>query len=476
MNLIEIKNVTKGFQEKLFHRKIVLKNIDLIVKKGDFLVLRGANGVGKSLLIKIILGLQESDSGSVKLFGLSPKSPESKLQLGTVFQEVIPPNSLKVKELISLVRSYYPNPISTQEILETVGLTDQQNSFPKDLAGGQKQRLYFALALVGNPQLLVLDEPTKNLDVEGQEAFWQQIEQCKQKGVTILIVTHIKSEQDKLQDLATHIITLADGTLNYDKKPTQAIDTEEQVASFSHKSANLLSILFKQTWAEMLQILRNPLYLGGVFLFSGLAALLPSGDDDVKSLILFAAISLLLFSVDRLSKKIAIERVEGWLKLLRVTPLKPSLYITAKLIMALIILIITLATILCIGFFKMGISQSLFSWITLSASLLLGIVPFAVIGIALGYVIPPKALDPIAALLLPLGIFSSGVIPPNNLYIKDLIVISPFFHYSQVIQFFASINQQVDNHIFLSIIWLVFYTVIAGIIAKLAYQWDRFSQ
>ncbi|MEP0872766.1 ABC transporter ATP-binding protein/permease [Trichocoleus desertorum AS-A10] len=478
MNLIKVENVTKGFQEGLFRRRMVLQNVDLTVRQGDFVVLRGANGAGKSTLLKIILGLQEPDSGSVKLFGTSPKSPESKLQIGTVFQEVTPPSSLKVRELVDLVRSYYPNAISTQAILETVGLTDKQNAFPSDLAGGQKQRLYFAIALVGNPKLLILDEPTKNLDIEGQEAFWQQVEHCQKNGVTILMVTHIKSDQDKLQSLATHIITLADGKLTYDKQSQQKVPIKDQsVSSLVHQSTNPLKVLIHQTWAEMLQLFRSPTYLAGVFLFSGLIAVMPLGNDVEKlhnGIVLFSTISLLIFSLERLGKRIAIERVEGWLKLLKVTPLRPSVYIAAKLASNMVVLICSLSTIFAIGIFKFGAEQSLAQWLVLGTGLLLGIIPFAILGLALGYVVSPKALDPIAALLIPLGVVSSGLIPIENpAYIKDLIVASPFFHYREIIQFAAGMDY--DNQLLLHVGWLIFYGVIAGVVAKFAYQRDSLA-
>ena len=476
MNLIEIRNVTKGYQTGLLSKRIVLQNIDLTVHQGDFVVLRGSNGAGKSTLLKIILGLQQPDSGDVKLCGASPTTSKSKLQVGTVFQEVTPPNSLKVKELVELIRSYYSNPLSTKDVLETVGLADKQNAFPSDLAGGQKQRLYFAIALVGNPKLLILDEPTKNLDVEGQDVFWNQVDQLKQNGVTILMVTHIRSDQEKLQDLATHIITLADGKLTYDKQPAQI---QPEVASTPLPpsiAANPLQVLKAQTWAEILQLLRTPTYLAGVLLFSALAALLPVGDATATSqgLTFFSAISLLLFSVDRLGKRIAIERVEGWLKLLKVTPLQPSIYIAAKLIMTMVILISSLLTIFSIGIFKFGISHTLIQWLTLSSGLLLGSIPFIVIGVALGCIVPPKALDSIAGLLIPLGIFSCGLMPIQNpTYLKDLIVVSPFFHYRQVIQFAAGMDY--DSQILLHILWLALYSAIAGFIAKFAYQRDRLA-
>jgi len=481
MNVIEVKGLTKSFQSDLFSRQVILNNIDLTVQQGDFVVLRGTNGAGKSTLIKIILGLQNPDSGSVHLFGVSPRMPESKLQVGTVFQEITPPNSLKVKELVELVRSYYPNSTSTKEILETVGLTDKQNSYTNDLAGGEKQRLYFAIALVGKPKLLILDEPTKNLDVEGQTTFWEQVECCKRKGVTILMVTHIQSEQDKLKNLATRIITLADGRLNFNEQPLQENQPElEQYSDelFSNQASNSFQTLLKQTWAEILQLLRTPAYLAGVFLFSALAALMPFENDPAmlqKGLAFFSAISLLIFSVERLGKRIAIERVEGWLKLLRVTPLRPSIYLAAKLITTMLVLITSLSIIFAIGIFKFGLDQSFTQWLILSASLLLGIIPFTVIGLALGYVVPPKALDSIAGLLIPLGMFSCGLIPIQNpSYIQSLIVVSPFFHYREIVQFAAGIGY--DNQLPLHMLWLAFYAVVASLIAKLAYQRDTLVQ
>ncbi|MDB9529591.1 ABC transporter ATP-binding protein/permease [Oscillatoria sp. CS-180] len=477
MNLIEVKQVSKSFPEGMFGKRTILNDVDLTVRQGDFVVLRGANGAGKSTLIKIILGLQEPDSGSVELFGRSPKTPESKLRVGTIFQEVTPPNSLKVKELINLIRSYYPDPKPTQEILRTVGLEDKQNAFPSDLSGGQKQRLYFAIALVGNPQLLILDEPTRNLDDEGQKTFWEQVQRCQKDGVTILMVTHIKAEQSVLQNSATHILTLADGKLSYDKRPNLASANQPTCVPVTTKQANPVGVLFMQTKAEILQLIRTPIYLVGVLLFSGMASLFPADDSHTLKLllVLFGAISLLMFSVDRLGKRIAIERVEGWLKLLKVTPLQPSLYLVAKLFMTMVVLMTSLATIFGIGIYKFGIVQSVAEWSLLSSSLLLGIIPFAMAGIALGYIVPPKALDAITGLLIPVALISSGLFAdqmPTSL--NDVIVLLPFVHYKGLIEFAAGIAN--DHQLMLHILWLAFYSVLGGLIAKQAYQRDALAQ
>jgi ABC-2 type transport system ATP-binding protein len=362
-------------------------------------------------------------------------------------------------------------------VIETVGLSEQQNNFPSELSGGQKQRLYFAIALVGNPQLLILDEPTTSLDPEGREVFWTQVTHLRQRGVTILMVTHSESDQDRLKKLAPHILTLADGKLNFDQflTPTNQLESKQQHKEvFAYQAAKPSQILFKQTWTEILQLLRTPAYLAGVFLFSALSALMPFEKDPAmlqKGVVFFSAISLLIFSIERLGKRVAIERVEGWLKLLKVTPLSPSIYLAAKLIMTMFVLTTSLSIIFAISILKFGFNQSFIAWLTLSSSLLLGIIPFTVIGLALGYIVPPKALDSIAGLLIPIGVFSCGLMPIQEpSYIQALIVLSPFFHYREIVQFAAGIEY--DNQLILHMLWLALYTVVASLIAKLAYQRD----
>ncbi|MEC4806718.1 MAG: ABC transporter ATP-binding protein/permease [Jaaginema sp. PMC 1079.18] len=481
MALIEVKQVSKSFSEGLFKQRTVLKDINLIINPGNFVVLRGANGAGKSTLLKIILGLQEPDAGEVKLFGKSPKSPASKLQVGTVFQEVTPPDQLTVREVLDLVRSYYPDTASTQESLEKFGLIDKQNAFPSNLAGGQKQRLYFAIALIGKPKLLVLDEPTKNLDLEGQEAFWQEIAKCRDEGVTILMVTHVRSEQDELQNLATHIITVADAKLTFDKQP----DKSDNLSNLNFEecdSANILKILGQQTWAEALQLYRKPLYLIGALLLSGgLATILPSSIRNqtqlLPILVYVSAITFILFSVDRLGKQIALERVEGWLKLVKVTPLPPGIYILAKLLIAIFILLLNFVTIFGIGIFTFHLEISFLAVLQVAGALLLGVIPFALLGIALGYIIPPKSVDSIAGLVLVIGLFSAGAMPikiEQLSFLQNFFVISPFFHYQKIIDFVA--HSEDNNRLILHILWLFFYSIAASAIAQYAYQRDRLSQ
>jgi ABC-type multidrug transport system ATPase subunit len=187
MNVVQLENISKSFNQSLFKKKEILTDINLNIQKGEFVVLKGANGSGKTTLLNLILGLLAPTQGEVNLFGENPKSFHSKTRLGVVLQKVSLPKNLTVKELVNLLRSYYPNPLSTEEILSTVNLKLKENNWASKLSGGEEQRLFFALALAGNPELLILDEPTRNLDEEGFIEFWEQIKICREKNITILL-------------------------------------------------------------------------------------------------------------------------------------------------------------------------------------------------------------------------------------------------------------------------------------------------
>ena len=199
MNLITFDRVDKTFNKGFLQKTTIFENISFSIQQGEFVILRGENGAGKSTILNLALGLLKPSSGEVKLMGRSPEDSNSKLKVGVVLQDTqVPPNA-KVTELVELWRSYYPNPLSKEEILGKVNLKGKEQLDASGLSGGQKQRLYFALALVGNPELLILDEPTRNLDDKGYEEFWQQIKLAHQAGITILMVTNNKSDWQELE-------------------------------------------------------------------------------------------------------------------------------------------------------------------------------------------------------------------------------------------------------------------------------------
>ncbi len=478
MNLIELNNISKSFTTGFWQQKKVINEINLIVKQGEFVVLRGANGAGKTTLLNIVLGLLKPDSGKVELFGYSPQNPQSKTRVGVVLQKVAVPKNLKVKELVDLLRSYYPSPLSTEEILNTVNLNGKHDAWASNLSGGQEQRLYFALALAGNPELLILDEPTRNLDRDGCSDFWNQVKSCRKKGIAILIVTNNQSDWEELNHIATRSITICDGRISEDKvindsdSELKIVPGENQIQKHRPTRLGLLSPLFKQTWVELVQLLRNPLYLLGIFIFSSLVALCPPDKQFGKlGLLFFGGLSLLTFAIDRLGKRVASERIEGWLKLLRVTPLPPAIYLAAKILMALLVLTVSLSLVFSLGAWRMGIEETLGEWITMFLSLILGVIPFAILGLALGYLFKPKSVDSIIGLSVPLALFTCGLPLPYPKFVQDLVIYSPFYHYGQLALWSARLDY--DNQLVLHLLWLIWAGCMFSFLAIWAYQRDQ---
>jgi ABC-2 type transport system ATP-binding protein len=481
MKIIELNNISKSFGRGS-DAKSVLNGISLTISQGEFVVLRGMNGSGKTTLLNIILGLLKPDSGEAKLFGRLPEEAESKASVGVVLQKVTVPKHLKVKELVNLFSSYYSNSLSVDEILNTVNLEGKHDAWAYKLCGGEEQRLYFALALAGNPKLLILDEPTRNLDEEGCTSFWNQVKTCVQQDITILMVTNNQSDWQELNHLATRSITLKDGQISEDKdinkreELVKSAEINDNKIDFSPSKINTFkSMLLKQIWAESLQFVRNPGYLLGIILFSCLIVFFPPDQTLGKlGLIFFAGINLLTFAIERLGKIIASERIEGWLKLLRITPLPPAIYLSAKIIMALSILAVNLTIVLSLGAWKIGVEQSVGQWLIMFFSLILGIIPFAIFGLALGYLVKPKSIDSIAALSIPIALFSCGLPLPVPKFVQDLISFSPFYHYGQLAMWSAALDH--DQHLWLHLLWLLWVGCIFSFVALWAYRRDQVLQ
>jgi ABC-type multidrug transport system ATPase subunit len=410
MNLIELNNVSK-----IFFSKKVITNVNLQIRAGEFVVLKGDNGSGKTTLLNLILGILQPSEGEVKLFGCSPQSPESKLKLGVVLQKVAVPPNLKVKELVNLLRSYYPNSPSTEEILTRVNLHAKSDYLAAKLSGGEEQRLFFAIALSGNPELLILDEPTRNLDPEGLREFWGQIQACREQKITILMVTNNNSDWQFLDNLATRTITIAKGTIAEDN----LLSNSAEKTSFENNQVSLNLGYFAKIWLEQIkfefkQYFANYEIIIGIILFSLIALLLPhiqndKIDIDKALLVILAFLFIVIFSLVSFGKIVAYDRVEGWLKLLRFTPLPPYIYLGSKVIVFLVLLIIFLLTMFSLGAWKLGIQQTSIEWIILICSFIFGCIPILILGLALGYILKPKAIDIIAMLLLPIALATIGL-------------------------------------------------------------------
>ncbi len=177
-----------------------LAGIDFEVRPGEVVALLGPNGAGKTTAVQLLLGLARPNAGEARLFGVEPRRAEARMRTGAMLQISKVPETLKVREHIHLVSSYYPHPLPEREVMAAAGLEGIEGRLFGKLSGGQRQRVLFALALCGDPDLMFLDEPTVGLDVEARRAFWTVIAEKARQGRSVLLTTHYLEEADALAD------------------------------------------------------------------------------------------------------------------------------------------------------------------------------------------------------------------------------------------------------------------------------------
>jgi ABC-2 type transport system ATP-binding protein len=191
-----------------------VRGIDVSISRGETVALLGPNGAGKSTTIDMLLGLTAPDAGTVTLFGATPAQAIGAGAIGAMLQTGSLIRDLSVRELIDMMASLFPNPFGVDEVLERTGIADIAARRTQKLSGGQTQRVRFAIALVSNPELLVLDEPTVAMDVEGRHGFWTTMREFAAGGRTVLFATHYLEEADAYADravLMAHGLVVADG-------------------------------------------------------------------------------------------------------------------------------------------------------------------------------------------------------------------------------------------------------------------------
>ncbi|MGH2999709.1 MAG: ATP-binding cassette domain-containing protein [Gaiellaceae bacterium] len=195
-----------------------VRGIDVAIEPGETVALLGPNGAGKSTTIDMMLGLLDPDAGSATVFGASPRDAVASGRIGAMLQSGGLIHDLSVRELVTMVASLYPQPIGVDEAIAITGIQEIADRQTQKLSGGETQRARFAIALVSNPDLLVLDEPTVAMDVEARRAFWVTMREFASRGRTVLFATHYLEEADAYAD---RIILMAHGRIVADGPPNE---------------------------------------------------------------------------------------------------------------------------------------------------------------------------------------------------------------------------------------------------------------
>jgi ABC-2 type transport system ATP-binding protein len=214
---IELRSLGKTFRGPAGPVRAVAE-IDVSICRGETVALLGPNGAGKSTTIDIVLGLQPPDSGSATIFGRTPRKAVSDGIVGAMLQSGALIQYLSVRDLLRMMAGLYPDPLPVEEVISSTGLGALADRRTNKLSGGETQRVRLALALVSNPELLVLDEPTVALDVEGRRAFWATMRSVAAGGKTVVFATHYLEEADAYAD---RVVLMAHGRVVADGPPTE---------------------------------------------------------------------------------------------------------------------------------------------------------------------------------------------------------------------------------------------------------------
>ena len=227
MNSISVRGLTKRYGSL-----VAVNDISFEVEQGECLALLGPNGAGKTTTTEVLEGFRHADSGEVRVLGVDPRHGGLgwKARLGIVLQTDRDLGDLTVREAVRHFAAYFPSPRDPEEVIEAVGLGSKATSRNDRLSGGQRRRLDVALGIIGNPELLFLDEPTTGFDPAARREFWALIESLKADGTTILLTTHYLDEAERLAD---RVAVIAGGRIIACDRPSQLGDRSDGIARVS---------------------------------------------------------------------------------------------------------------------------------------------------------------------------------------------------------------------------------------------------
>src|SRR6202790_1076670 len=212
---IEVRDLRKAYGELE-----AVRGIDFEVQRGEIYGLLGPNGAGKTSTVEILEGYRERSSGSVSVLGFDPhnRPRELRRRVGIVLQSSGIYSQVRVSEVVAHFAGFYPHPRDVEEVIALVGLSDKRDERARRLSGGQRRRLDLALALVGDPELISLDEPTTRSDPAARRTAWQTIRSLKDLGKTVLLTTHYL---DEAQELADRVAIIKGGQILAEASPAQ---------------------------------------------------------------------------------------------------------------------------------------------------------------------------------------------------------------------------------------------------------------
>ncbi len=197
---------------------LAVESVDLSVRAGELLAVLGPNGAGKTTALGMLIGLTTPSSGTARLFGRDPRDLGARQRIGVMLQSSGVPDTLRVRELLTAFRGYYPAPLPVASVVEAAGLHGLEDRLFGTLSGGQQRRVLFGIALCGDPQLVFVDEPTTGLDAEVRRTLWATLRRLTAAGRGVVLTTHYLEEADALAD---RIVLLHEGRVIAEGTPSQ---------------------------------------------------------------------------------------------------------------------------------------------------------------------------------------------------------------------------------------------------------------